>query len=91
MSALALTREYLDGRDSEDLRRIASWAHSILAGRENAEREIARQVRKADPNRLGCQADGDDECEWNFCPQLRDGEPAKTGRHCPKDIREDDE
>lgn len=32
-----------------------------------------------------CQADCDDECEWEGCPQIRDGEPYKTGRHCPLD------
>ena len=32
-----------------------------------------------------CQADDDGDCEWRDCPQLRDGEPAKTGRHCPFD------
>ena len=32
-----------------------------------------------------CQADDDGYCEWEECPQLRDGEPAATGRHCPLD------
>lgn len=33
----------------------------------------------------GCHADDDGDCEWRECPQLRDGEPAKSGRHCPYD------
>lgn len=33
-----------------------------------------------------CQADGDDYCTWSGCPQLRDGEPRATGRHCPLDL-----
>ena len=34
-----------------------------------------------------CQSDCDGHCEWSHCPQLRDGEPDKTGRHCPLDHR----
>jgi hypothetical protein len=30
-----------------------------------------------------CQADRDGDCSWCGCPQLRDGEPKKTGRCCP--------
>lgn len=30
-----------------------------------------------------CHADRDGECHWSECPQLRDGEPAKSGRSCP--------
>jgi hypothetical protein len=32
-----------------------------------------------------CAASRDGECAHAQCPQLRDGEPAKTGRHCPID------
>ncbi len=33
-----------------------------------------------------CQADFDDGvCTWKHCPQLRDNEPTKTGRHCQLD------
>lgn len=32
-----------------------------------------------------CQSNNDGDCDWNDCPQLRDGEPMKTGRHCPLD------
>lgn len=27
----------------------------------------------------------DGDCAWEGCPQLRDGEPEATGRHCPLD------
>lgn len=37
-----------------------------------------------------CQADCDGYCEYEGCPQLRDNEPIKTGRHCPLDVCEDD-
>lgn len=37
-----------------------------------------------------CQADRDGECIHPDCPQIRDGEPEKTGRHCPLDHYEDE-
>ena len=40
----------------------------------------------------GRNSDGD--CYWPGCPQIRDGEPEKSGRHCPLDTlcdEEDDE
>lgn len=34
-----------------------------------------------------CKASiGGGECSWRDCPQTRDGEPAKSGRHCPRDF-----
>ena len=35
-----------------------------------------------------CHAGRDKECSWEHCIQARDGEPARTGRHCPLDQRE---
>lgn len=32
-----------------------------------------------------CMADDDGDCTWAECPQLRDDEPRKSGRHCPRD------
>lgn len=32
-----------------------------------------------------CRADRDGECYHKNCPQIRDGEPEKSGRHCPLD------
>ena len=32
-----------------------------------------------------CHAGSDGDCSWSDCPQLRDGEPVKSGRHCPLD------
>lgn len=31
----------------------------------------------------------DGECFWAECPQLRDGEPARSHRHCPLDVDEE--
>lgn len=36
-------------------------------------------------------ARSDGECSWSECPQLRDGEPGKTGRHCPLDTWSDED
>lgn len=33
-----------------------------------------------------CHSAKDGECEWAHCPQIRDGEPDKSGRHCPLDL-----
>jgi len=33
-----------------------------------------------------CHGASDGECFWGECPQLRDNEPAATGRHCPLDV-----
>jgi len=49
--------------------------------------------QKADDSQKGggtkqltrCAADQDGDCSHAQCPQLRDGEPAKSGRHCPLD------
>jgi hypothetical protein len=32
-----------------------------------------------------CHSASDGECDDRRCPQIRDGEPAKSGRHCPLD------
>lgn len=40
----------------------------------------------------GCRAGRQDgECSWKKCPQIADGEPVKTGRHCPLDVYRGDE
>jgi hypothetical protein len=37
-----------------------------------------------------CKADRDGDCYHAACPQLRDGEPNKSRRHCPLDQSRDD-
>jgi hypothetical protein len=58
----------------------------------NESREIvaARLQRLERPLSGRCAAGSDGECSHSQCPQLRDGEPAKSGRHCPLDIQEED-
>jgi hypothetical protein len=36
-----------------------------------------------------CHAATDGECVWRHCPQIRAGEPKKSGRHCPIDRRDE--
>jgi hypothetical protein len=38
-----------------------------------------------------CHSDDDGYCDWSGCPQLRDNEPAATGRHCPLDKHTEDD
>lgn len=33
-----------------------------------------------------CQAIEEEPCDWAGCPQVRDDEPRRSGRHCPLDI-----
>lgn len=54
--------------------------------------EAARREAKAfrdyytdEEDRTACRAAKDGDCVWAECPQTRDGEPAKSGRHCPLD------
>lgn len=38
-----------------------------------------------------CAAARDGECSHVQCPQIRDSEPIKSGRHCPLDTGEDEQ
>jgi hypothetical protein len=33
-----------------------------------------------------CQSGKDGDCTWEHCPQVRDKEPDRSGRHCPLDL-----
>ena len=33
-----------------------------------------------------CRSGSDGDCSWIRCPQLRDQEPKRSGRHCPLDL-----
>jgi hypothetical protein len=46
-------------------------------------REINRRNRLALLPLAKCQAGCDGECCDKRCPQIRDGEPEKSGRFCP--------
>jgi hypothetical protein len=38
-----------------------------------------------------CHSHKDGDCTWAKCPQIRDGEADKSGRHCPLDVILDDD
>lgn len=67
--------------------------HEVERFRECNERRactVANREKYEDRERCHA-AMSDGECYAETCPQLRDGEPAKTGRHCPIDTWVDDE
>ena len=49
---------------------------------------IKPSVRRYYGLETDCRAGKDGDCTWKQCPQLSDGEPRKTGRHCPLDVYE---
>ncbi len=47
-------------------------------------RELQEKVLDLTPL-LQCASHQDGDCHHRKCPQIKDGEPAKSGRHCPLD------
>ena len=62
------------------------YGHCRCHGRPVGENALKAEDMKPRPR---CQAASDGECNWQQCPQLRDGEPEKSGRHCPLDYDEE--
>lgn len=54
-------------------------------------RSLADRKLKKKPKSQSCQASKDGECFWDKCPQIKDGEPTKSGRHCPNDFAREKE
>lgn len=71
-----------EGDDAEGFARAIELAHGIRPTASAASDE-------GEPT--CCQADRDGDCTHKSCPQLRDGEPRRSGRHCPLDRSEDDD
>lgn len=42
------------------------------------------------PEKPCCHATRDGDCTWSWCPQVRDGEPERSHRHCPLDAFDDE-
>ena len=61
---------------------LVGFLRDEAARREAQER---RDFYTDDDDRTACRAAKDGECHWASCPQERDGEPKKSGRHCPLD------
>lgn len=92
-------------RKTRDLRFTTEPGESIFASMRRAQMEISGEISmlqtesdfigKAMADIAGgigrCHSGQDGECNWPVCPQVRDGEPAKSRRHCPLDTRLDDE
>lgn len=57
---------------------------------EESKIRIGELLESAEQKTDDCHGARDGECSWELCPQNRDGEPAKTGRHCPLDVPDDD-
>jgi hypothetical protein len=68
-------------------------ASSAARASECARARCRRAGACMDPDncRVSCRGGKDGECIWEKCPQLRDGEPDRSGRHCPMDKHEDQE
>lgn len=66
-------------RVGEKLRRLQHQVAGQPGGR----------VKRPTPPPIRCAASRDGDCCHAQCPQLRDGEPAKTGQHCPLDLDDD--
>lgn len=69
---------------TEEERQVAWFKWSDAKAKEV--RAVVRAALAEEPKGY-CHA-FDTTCEWAGCPQIRDGEPAKTGRHCPLDDSE---
>lgn len=62
---------------------LVAEARQVAASNDRQRRTLHQAKLVADGH---CMADDDGHCTWGGCPQVRDGEPAATGRHCPRDI-----
>lgn len=68
------------------------WWNKVrnLVGRLSVEEDkLYRLPLREDEKYCHCSRDGE-VCTWYKCPQKEDGEPEKSGRHCPLD-HEDEE
>jgi len=70
----------------------AAYVHEVaLFGAGHAAMlSVAPSIEEGEPL-LRCAAATDGECSHPQCPQIRDNEPHKTGRHCPIDNWDEDE
>lgn len=61
---------------------VRTHPKAVLASAAMLAHDLLEKVQ-AMPELDSCAADDDDMCVHPKCPQNRDGEPTKTGRHCP--------
>ena len=67
---------------------ITQPGHSVVD--EDAQQGNCERYSLQGRRMTRCHSDDDGHCDWLECPQLRDKEPAATGRHCPLDKRDED-
>lgn len=67
----------------------AIMAH--LAAAQPSQAQAGAGIADAGKPLTRCAAGRDGECNHPQCPQIRDDEPKKSGRHCPVDTETDDD
>jgi hypothetical protein len=67
-----ILERYKDHLKSKELMKNLDRLEKLTEERKQLEKQLT-----------SCQADSDGECNHPLCPQIRDGEPEKTGRSCP--------
>lgn len=77
-------------KDSAEYLRLRAAQEAISAARTEEGEAMAAFMAVLKPARDErakasgrCQADRDGDCSCEWCPQLRDNEPATSGRSCP--------
>lgn len=70
-------------RPSEVVQAMGEWVDNQGFDRPTLKPEFETQHQNVPPTLEHCVAGRDGECNHGLCPQNRDGEPGKTGRHCP--------
>lgn len=77
-------------KGAQNVQVTSQHGETELEGKEGCK---ACYYEEDDPTRIPhtcgkarCHAQQDGDCDWEYCPQTRDGEPEKTGRHCPLDV-----
>lgn len=82
----------IGGANSVDMALDPTWAKRIavaaLMPNQNSPR---KPIPRLKPRLVHCAASQDGECNHAKCPQLRDNEPATSGRHCPLDVHEEED
>lgn len=85
------TKDYkIDVSASSEIIRVIDTILELEANGQDSEISNCNIPQVGDSAELTrCKAGRDGECFHKLCPQIKDGEPERSGRHCPIDI--DDE
>lgn len=79
---------------AEAIKKVCPEVIPQIVAAAHPEDEFIAFLRGAELESAGtaeCHADSDGDCNWRQCPQLRDGEPRKSGRDCPLNVESDEE